>query len=207
MHDIFYAGLAVFTILIITVVLGYHYLGKSIGAKLDVLRGHKVNFDVFRNPSKYLKRLPVEEVVADTRVYRKGVERYKEKIARGEATPPIIVVKHPTKELYAVLDGHHRYYAYAELGRKEIDCALAGDISRVIFYLTEHGLFQPPSGVTEHVRVPALQFNANVKQFLSDFLSDPSRTRKSAGDYSRRVGNELPNTEEATGHDAPSLTG
>ena len=207
MQDLFYIGLGVFTILIIAVVLGYHYLGKSIGAKLDVLRGHKVNFDVFRNPSKYLKRLPLEEIVADTRVYRKGVERYKEKIARGEATPPIIVVKHPTKELYAVLDGHHRYYAYAELGRKEIDCALAGDISRVIFYLTEHGLFQPPSDVTEHIRVPALQFNANVKQFLSDFLSDPSRTRKSAGDYSRRIRNELPNNEETIEDDARSLTG
>ena len=203
MQDLFYIGLSVFTILLVAVVLGYHYLGKSIGAKLDVLRGHKVNFDVFRNPSKYLKRLPLEEIVADTRVYRKGVERYKEKITRGETTPPIIVVKHPTKELYAVLDGHHRYYAYAELGTKEIDCALAGDISRVIFYLTEHGLFQPPSGVTEHVRVPALQFNANVKQFLSDFLSDPHRTQKFTDDYSKRIRNELPNSAETIADDAP----
>jgi hypothetical protein len=203
MQNLFYVGLGIFTSLIIGVVLGYHYLAKSIGSKLDVLRGHEVNFDVFRNPSKYLMRLPLEEIVADTRVYRKGVERYKEKIANGEATPPIIVVKHPTKELYAVLDGHHRYYAYAELGRKEIDCALAGDLSRVIFYLTEHGVFQPPSDVTEHIRVPALQFNSNVKQFLSDFLSDPSRTRKSAGDYTRRIRNELPDTAETIEDDAP----
>jgi hypothetical protein len=114
--------------------------------------------------------LPVGEVVADTRVYREGVERYKEKIAKGESLPPIIVVKHPTKELYAVLDGHHRYYAYVELGRKEIDCALTGNTSGVIFYLTEHGVFQPPSEITEHIRVPAFEFNAKVKHFLSDSL-------------------------------------
>ena len=48
------------------------------------LRGRddrQVNVDVFRNPSKYLRRLPIGEIVADTRVYRKGVERYKKKIA------------------------------------------------------------------------------------------------------------------------------
>ena len=197
MANLFYTEAGALAILIIGVALGYYYYSKR-----NVLGEHEVNFDVFRNPSKYLKRLPVEEIVADTRVYRKGVERYKEKIARGEATPPIIVVKHPTKELYAVLDGHHRYYAYAELGTKEIDCALAGDASRVIFYLTEHGLFQPPSDVTEHIRVPALQFNANVKQFLSDFLSDPPRIRKSDGDYSRRTRSDLPNNKETIEDDA-----
>ena len=136
----------------------------------------EVNVDVFLNPSKYLKRLPLQEIVADTRIYRKGVERYKKKIANGESVPPIIVVKHPTKELYAVLDGHHRYYAYVELGREEIDCALAGNVSAVIFYMTEHGLFQPPSGLTEHIRVPAFEFNAKVKQFLSDFSNDPQNS-------------------------------
>jgi len=132
----------------------------------------QVNIDVFRNPSKYLKRLPLEKIVADTRVYREGVERYKEKIAKGDSIPPIVVVKHPSKEVYAVLDGHHRYYAYVELGRKEIDCALAGNVSAVVFYMTEHGVFQPPSGLTEHIRVPAFEFNAKVKQFLADFSKD-----------------------------------
>ena len=143
----------------------------------------QVNIDVFRNPSKYLKRLPLDEIVADARVYREGVERYKEKIAKGENLPPIVVVKHPAKDVYAVLDGHHRYYAYLELGRKEIDCALAGNISGVIFHLTEHGVFQPPSGLTEHIRVPAFEFNAKVKQFLSDFSKDPHKIQNSADDH------------------------
>jgi len=154
---------------------------KHLGGRDD----RQVNVDVFRNPSKYLRSLPIGEIVADTRVYRKGVERYKKKIANGENVPPIIVVKHPTKELYAVLDGHHRYYAYVELGREEIDCALAGNVSAVIFYMTEHGAFQPPSGLTEHLRVPAFEFNAKVKQFLSDFSNDPHKFQKSADDYVR----------------------
>jgi hypothetical protein len=145
----------------------------------------QVNIDVFRNPSKYLKRLPLEKIVADTRVYREGVERYKEKIAKGDSVPPIVVVKHPAKEVYAVLDGHHRYYAYVELGWKEIDCALAGNVSAVIFHMTEHGVFQPPSGLTEHIRVPAFEFNAKVKEFLSDFSKDPHKTQKSVDDHIR----------------------
>ncbi|HUK50893.1 MAG TPA: ParB N-terminal domain-containing protein [Terriglobales bacterium] len=145
----------------------------------------QVNIDVFRNPSKHLKRLPLEKIVADTRVYREGVDRYKEKIAKGDSVPPIIVVKHPTKEVYAVLDGHHRYYAYVELGREEIDCALAGNVSAVVFHMTEHGVFQPPSGLTEHIRVPAFEFNAKVKQFLSDFSKDPDKTQKSVDDHIR----------------------
>ena len=179
---------------------------ESIRLKLHILRGRadrEVNIDVFLNPSKYLKRLPLEEIVADTRVYRKGVERYKEKIANGESVPPIIVVEHPTKEVYAVLDGHHRYYAYVELGRREIECALAGNASRVIFYMTKHGVFQPPSEVTEHIRVPALKFNAEVKQFLSDFLEDPDGIQKSTDDYITRIRSTPPNKTKTIEEHAP----
>jgi hypothetical protein len=147
----------------------------------------EINIDVFTKPSKYLKQLPLEKIVADTKVYRQGVERYKEKIAKGEDIPPIIVVKHPTKDIYAVLDGHHRYYAYVELGKKEVECALAGDFSRVIFYMTQHGLFQPHSEITKHIRVPALRFNENVKQFLSDFSKDPYRIMDLMRNYIKRI--------------------
>ena len=162
------------------------------------LNDRQANIDVFLHPSKYLRRLPLEEIVADTKVYRQGVERYKEKISNGESVPPIIVVKHPTREVYAVLDGHHRYYAYVELGRKEIDCALAGNCSQVIFNMTKRGLFQPPLEVTQHIRVPALQFNVKVKRFLSDFLKNPYGIQ--TNHYIRGIRSALPNNTMTCAH-------
>jgi hypothetical protein len=126
----------------------------------------EVNFDVFINPSKYSFRLPISKIVADSKVSRQGIEIYKQKIASNKKINPIIVVKHPRKVLYAVLDGHHRYYAYLEMGKNEIDCALAGDYSSVIFYLTEHGYFQPTAEMTEGIREPIIRLNKNLKQFL-----------------------------------------
>lgn len=167
---------------------------ESIRSKINSLReplDREINIDVFVNPSKYLKRLPLEKIIADTKVYRKGVERYKEKIINGENIPPIIVVKHPAKDVYAVLDGHHRYYAYVELHKREVECALAGDFSSVIFYMTQLGLFQPHPEITEHIRAPALQFNENIKQFLSDFLKNPNRIEKLMDNYIRRIRKSL----------------
>lgn len=69
------------------------------------------------------------------------------------------------------MDGHHRYYAYLEMGKKEIDCALAGDYSSVIFYLTEHGWFQPSIEITEGIRHPAIRLHQNLKQFLTNFAN------------------------------------
>ena len=133
------------------------------------------NLDVFSNPEKYLVRLPIEEIVADTKVNPEAVERYKQKIKKREKIEPIIVVKHPKFELYAVLDGHHRYYAYLELGRKRIDCALAGDFSSVIFYLTEHGFFQPnPEGKNGTQKI-GLQLHENIEEFLHNFLKEPKK--------------------------------
>ena len=51
-------------------------------------RTRKINLDVFIHPEKYLVRLPAEKVVADTKVYRNGVERYKRKIMEGEPVAP-----------------------------------------------------------------------------------------------------------------------
>jgi hypothetical protein len=133
-------------------------------------RKSEVNADVFLNPGKYVVRLPVGRIVADSKVSRRGIEIYKEKIAQNKKFSPIIVVKHPQKDLYAVLDGHHRYYAYLAMGRKEIDCALAGDYSGVLFYLTEHGYFQPSPELTEGIRYPAIRLHRNLKQFLTNLL-------------------------------------
>lgn len=141
-------------------------------------RGREINIDVFANPEKYLMCLPIEKIVADTKVSAEAVEMYKQRIKNGEKIPPIIVVKHPRFDVYAVLDGHHRYYACLELGRKEIECALAGDFSSVMFYLTEQGFFQPNLETKGEMRKPVLRLHENIQDFLQNFLKDPEKLRK-----------------------------
>jgi len=138
----------------------------------DILSGKsRVNADVFIQPWKYSACLPISKLRADSKVSRQGVEFYKQKIANNEKLRPIIVVKHPRKDIYAVLDGHHRFYAYKEAGIRKVDCALAGDYSSVMFYLTEHGYFQPSPEFTENIRQPAIRLHENLKQFLTNFIN------------------------------------
>jgi hypothetical protein len=60
---------------------------------------------------------------------RKYIERIKEKIKNGEEISPIIlefspIIKKGQIYKFSVYDGHHRYIAYKELGKKEIPCAI-----------------------------------------------------------------------------------
>jgi hypothetical protein len=137
--------------------------------RLTRRRGYQINIDVFSNPEKYFVRLPIEKVVADSKVSREGVEGYKRKIKNGEKIGLIIVVKHPKLEKYAVLDGHHRYFALLESGKKKIDCALAGDLSSVIFYMTKHGYFQPDPRLRKGIQKQTLKFHDNIQEFLDNF--------------------------------------
>jgi len=136
------------------------------------------NPDVLVNPRKYARPIAIDKIIADTKVSRKGVGYYMKKIEANEPIDPIVVVKHPRLDLYAVLDGHHRYWACKELGKKTIDCALAEDYSSVIFYLTEHGYLQPSAETTEHLRLPAKKMHENLKQFLEDFLDEEKIKRE-----------------------------
>ena len=162
-----------------------YYLAKRVLYIVDSLRYKVVRFikqrkreidiDVFSNPEKYLLRLSIDKIIADTKVSREGVEKYKQKIKNGEKVAPIIVVKHPRFEVYAVLDGHHRYFAYLELGKKEVDCALAGDFSSVFFFMTQHGYFQPRKEIREEMRTPLPFLHENIEEFLHNFLKDPNK--------------------------------
>ena len=73
---------------------------------------------------------------------------------RSEDVGTIVVVKHPKRNLYAVLDGHHRYWAVRHKGIKEMNCAVILDFLGLLFLLTKEGVFQPPKEFTQYVRVP-----------------------------------------------------
>jgi hypothetical protein len=141
-------------------------------------RERKINIDVFANPEKYLLRLPIERIVSDTKVDPDAIELYKKKIEKGEKISPLIVVKHPKFDVYAVLDGHHRYYALLESGKKEVDCALAGDFSSLVFYMTEQGYFQPKPETKEENQKKIIHLHENVQDFLQNFLKDPDKLNK-----------------------------
>jgi protein-tyrosine phosphatase len=111
----------------------------------------KINVDVFVHPDKYLLCLPIEKIIADTKVHRQIVEAHA--LANGESILPIVVIKNPGKDIYAVLDGHHRYYACLELGIKEMKCAFAGDFSGLVFLMARYGFFQPAAEITEYILV------------------------------------------------------
>lgn len=75
-----------------------------------------------------IRMLPVNKIKVhepdtkfDDPVYRQHLERVKAALRRGEKIEPITVRRMPGELLrYQVLDGHHRFKAYRDLGLKEI---------------------------------------------------------------------------------------
>ncbi len=130
----------------------------------------KINFDVFIHPEKHLLCLPIEKIVADTKVQRRVIEFYKRKIVNEEDILPIVVLKNPGKDIYAVIDGHHRYYAYFELGVKDVKCAYAGNFSGLFFFMVGHGFFQPAVEIIIHTLVTPLVVHKNVKYYFKSVL-------------------------------------
>jgi hypothetical protein len=123
-------------------------------------------FDILRNPEKYSEDIRTEKIVADSKVYSMGVKRYEDKIRHGEDVGTIIVIKHPKKELYAVLDGHHRYWAQKKMGIKKIKCAVIRDHIGLLFSATEDGLLQPTREFTKYVRVPFKKIESYLYRFM-----------------------------------------
>ena len=147
----------------------------------------KLTLDIFLYPEKYSEVLPIDQIVADAKVDADGVTRYKEQLAAGKQLRPIVVVKHPRKDLYAVVDGHHRFFAQVKFGQKTIGCAVIQDFTGFMFNLTKDGWLQPHPAITKHIRVPILEFHQkldqsinrelrqNMKQFLADFNQNPEK--------------------------------
>ena len=133
-----------------------------------------LKWDLLLNPEKYAEWINIEKIVADEKIYHKGVKRYRKMIESGKDPGTIVIVKHPEKNLYAVLNGHHRYWAQKEMGIKEIKCAVVYDFIGPLFHLTKGGFLQPSPLYTQYIRVPFKK----VRNYLEEFLNEPEKLKK-----------------------------
>jgi len=117
-------------------------------------------------PENFAVDLPVENIVCDENVDYEYVSRLAE--LDVSKLKPIVVIKHPDKELYAVLDGHHRFKAAKLRGLKTIKAAVVDDYTGLGFEFTKQGVFQPSAEFTRHVRVPLKRFVEYMQGFLFD---------------------------------------
>jgi len=98
-------------------------------------------------PDEYTRWVNIDQLECDTVIHkpklRKFVELMKDKKMRF---PPIQAIKHPLwpkVKRYAVLNGHHRYFAYRVLKRKRIQAILVeGGSYGILYELTKRGVFQ-----------------------------------------------------------------
>jgi len=130
--------------------------------------------DVFFNPEKHGVNISVKKITADKKVYREGVERYKNMLKSGRDIGTIVVVKHPEKDFYTVLDGHHRFWALKEMKFNEIKCAVIQDPFGFLFGLTKDGYLQPIPELTQFLVVPLKRFEEQLdelKKSLNFFTS------------------------------------
>jgi len=140
--------------------------------RLEELSEGLSKLSILINREKYRESIEINKIVADSKVHQEGVEFYEHKVALGEEVGTLLVVKHPTEDLYAVLDGHHKYWGTRgfleqmpseERFIRQMDCAVIPDYfgllfnptnEGLLFYLTKEGLLQPPKQVTKYIRTP-----------------------------------------------------
>jgi hypothetical protein len=122
----------------------------------------------YQDPERYATEISVDKIVADEKVHKEGVERYVKLIKGGEELKPIIVIKHPTEDEYAVLNGHHRFWAMKESGKKVTNAVVVEDPLGVGFHLTKNGHLQPSPEITKYIRIPAKRFQSYIDEFWKD---------------------------------------
>jgi len=127
--------------------------------------------NVFFNPDKHRVDIKVKKIIADKKVYPKGVERYKNMLKSGRDIGTIVVVKHPERDLYTVLDGHHRFWALKEMRFNEIKCAVIQDPFGLLFDLAKDGYLQPTVELTQHFVVPFKKFEEEFNRRFNFFTS------------------------------------
>ena len=128
----------------------------------------------YTNPNKYAQYIITKQIVADIKVDLDGVNRLINQIESGRELKAIVIVKHPKKDYYAVLDGHHRFWAQKALGYTTIKCAVVEDFFGLGFHMTKNGIFQPDPRFTRYVRIPLKRFYS----YITEFIKDPENSLK-----------------------------
>ena len=123
--------------------------------------------NIFLKPEKYRVDISVNKIVADDKVFRKGVDRYKELLKSGKDIGTLVVIKHPERDMYTVLDGHHRFFALKEMRFNEIKCAVIQDPFGLLFDLTKDGYLQPTVELTQHLVIPLKRFEEDLNNFFT----------------------------------------
>jgi len=129
-------------------------------------------FEKLIKPEKHAEKIEIKKIVAAPKLHKPGVEKYKEQILAGKTIKPIVVLKHPHEELYAVLDGHHRFYAFLELGAQTIDAAVMKS-NKFLFNKTKDGWLQPTTAMTKYIRVPTIVF----AKYINNFVRNPKHLK------------------------------
>jgi len=130
------------------------------------------------DPERYARELPIETVVSDEKVDEGHKARLGDKGLDPTSMRPIVVIKHPRKDIYAVLDGHHRFSVVRGMGCTTIRAAVVDDYVGLGFHLTKRGVFQPTPAFTKHVRVPVKRFVS----WMTEFLKDPEEMVEQASE-------------------------
>ena len=134
-----------------------------------------VNFlKIYSNPDKYAIELPIDKIVADTKVDNGRVNHFVNIIKQDNSVKAVVVVKHPREDYYAVLDGHHRFWAQKKIGMSTIKSAVVKDLFGLGFHMTKNGLLQPDPKFTKYIRVPLKKFCS----YITGFVEDPERSLK-----------------------------
>jgi hypothetical protein len=110
-----------------------------------------------------------QKIVADTKIDLDGLKRLISQIESGKKIKAIVIVKHPKKDYYAVLDGHHRFWAQKILGYDIIRSAVIEDFFGLGFHLTKNGIFQPDPRITKYIRIPLKR----IYSYITEFINEP----------------------------------
>ena len=119
-------------------------------------------------PENYAVEIPISKIICNEKIDPDYIQHLLKRVTDVPLIKPIVVIKHPKKDLYAVLDGHHRFHIAKLCGLETIKAAVIDDYSGLGFELTKSGMLQPSPEFTKYVRVPIKKFLKYIEDFLKD---------------------------------------